>query len=308
MLPSLLQAESFLLVLTALSAALPNDLSAPKASDAVVRGFLFPTCGGSRLPKPLNVPVDRCFTTPTLALKIESPAICANGTRAKLARFPEKGCGYGTLDSKLGLIDVEDSDVGDCKMIRGFESMAFWCDGLKKTSPPDDDGKTPEPEDKSKKGTTSESACMDRKAPFFTNRYADTCVGINYNKMRVIAAAICANGTRSTLALYDNRGCYGEPAEFRTVDDSERRTCQDVTNMRSYAFYCSGEGLGKEEPVQKPVQKSGGLGTLLLILFFMLVITLLSLFCWIRKIGGYLRELVSFVRNLMKPKDGAIAI
>lgn len=295
---SFVQLESLaFLTLTALTSALPSDVLTLNSVDGVVVGSPFPTCGGSRPHKPLNVPVDSCFSTPTLALKITTPAICANGTRAKWARFPEKGCGYGTLDSKFGLVDLEDSDIGDCMLIGEFKSMAFWCDGVEKSSPPDDkddDEKEPEDDrkDKSTKGTTSESACMPRKAPFWKHTYGDKCSSIHYHELQVSKAAICANGTQSTLALYKNDGCFGQPSEFRTVEESDNNECKDVGGMQSYAWYCSGEEIGGPEPIKN----QGSLGGFLLILFLIFLILMVTLIFWLRKIGEYVGFIVRFVR------------
>src|ERR1700753_2975413 len=108
--------EALLLALISFTSAIPNDVSAFGATDAVVVGHPFPTCGGRKARESINVPVDRCLSTPSLALEIKSAAICATGTRAKWARFPEKGCGYGTLDDKFGLVDLEDKDIGTCQL------------------------------------------------------------------------------------------------------------------------------------------------------------------------------------------------
>jgi len=315
MLYPLLRIEALLLLtLTTLTSAISNDVSPLDATDAVVVGHLFPACDGSSARKSINVPVDRCLSTPRLALEIKSAATCANGTRAQWARFPEKGCGYGTLDAKFGLVELEDKDIGTCLDVMAIGSMAFWNHGVKKSKQDDeDDGKKPEDEDKSEKGSVSESACMTGKAPFWNHPKADTCVNLRTEKMEVSSAAICANGTQSTLALYKETGCLGAPSEFRTVKEEESRDCLNVGGMNSFAFYCTGEGIeGNRGGEHGRNGGSGGIMQFLLVLtliimmlFLMLV---LSIFTWVRKYGGSVGKLIEFARNLVKPKEAGIAI
>jgi len=303
-----------LLTLTTLTSAISNDVSPFDATDAVVVGHLFPACNGRKARKSINVPVDRCLSTPNLALEIKTAATCANGTRAQWARFPEKGCGYGTLDAEFGLVELEDKDIGTCLDVMEIGSMAFWCHGVKKSNPDDeDDVKKPEDEDKSKKGTVSESACMIGKAPFWNHPKADTCVNLKSEKMEVSSAAICANGTQSTLALYKETGCLGAPSEFRDVKEEESRACLNVEGMNSFAFYCTGEGIERSRGREHGRNGGGGgimqfLLVLTLIIMMFLLMLVLSIFTWVRKYGGSVGKLIEVARNLMRPKDGGIAI
>jgi len=302
--------QALLLALTTLTSAIPNDVSALDATDGVVVGHLFPACNGRKARKSINIPVDRCFSTPNLALEIKSAATCANGTRAQWARFPEKGCGYGTLDAEFGLVELEDKYIGTCLDVMKIGSMAFWCDGVKKSSPDDeDDEKKPEDEDKSEKGSVSESACMTGKAPFWNHPKADTCVELKSEKMRISSAAICANGTQSTLALYKETGCLGAPSEFRAVK-AESKECLNIEGMNSFAFYCSGEGI--ERSRGKENSGSGGIMHFLLVLTLIIMVLslmlVLSILSWIQKYGGSMSKLIEIVRNLVKPKDGGITI
>jgi hypothetical protein len=305
MLYPLLGIEALLLTLTTLTSALATDVSTLGATDAVVVGHLFPACNGRKVRKSLNVPVDRCLSTPTLALEIKTAATCANGTRAQWARFPEKGCGYGTLDAEFGLVELEDKDVGTCLDVMDIGSMAFWCDGVKKSSPEDegndDNENKPEDEDKSQKGSVSESACMVGKAPFWNHPPADTCVNLKTDKLQVFSSAICANGTESTLALYEGTGCPGAPSEFRAVTKEELKSCLDVAGMNSFAFYCTGKGIERSRE-REPVRHGGSGG----IMHFLLVLTLiimmsflmmiLSILVWVRKYGGSVGRVIEFAR------------
>lgn len=304
MLRPLLVLEALLLTLTTLTSC---DIIPLEATDAVVVGHLFPACNGQRARKSLNVPVDRCLSSPNLALEIKSAATCANGTRAQWARFPEKGCGDGILDVEFGLVELEDKDIGTCLDVMKIGSMAFWCDGVKKSSPNDrDDERKPEEEDKTKDGSVSESACMVRKAPFWNHPKADTCVNLQSERMQVTSAAVCANGTLSTLALYKGIGCPGAPSEFRAVE-AESRKCLDVEGMKSYAFYCTGEGIerGRSGEPGRSGGQSGGIMqfllvlTLIIMMFFLMLV--LSVFAWVRKYGGSAGKLIEVLKVSCPP-------
>jgi hypothetical protein len=310
MLHQLLKAEALLLTLTTFTSALLNDIPALEATDAVVVGHLFPACNGRNTRKSLKVPVDRCLTTPSLALEIKTAATCTNGTRAQWARFPEKGCGYGTLDAEFGLVDLEDKDIGTCLDVIDIGSMAFWCDGVKKSSPDDEDeGKKPEDEDKDKDksetGTVSESACMVGKAPFWNHPKADTCVNLGIERLQVTTAAVCANGTQSTLALYKETGCLNAPSEFRAVE-KESRKCLDVEGMKSFAFYCTGEGIERSKDGEHGRNGGGGgimqfLLVLALIIMFFFLMLVLSVLAWVQKFGGSVGKLIEIARVSSSP-------
>jgi hypothetical protein len=316
MLYLLLILEALLLALTTLTSStslISNDVSALEATDAVIEGHLFPTCNGRQLGKPrkpINVPVDRCLNIPSLAVVIKTAATCANGTRAQWARFPEKGCGYGTLDAEFSLVELEAKNIGTCVDIIGIESMAFWCNGLKKSNPSNGtDDKEPEDADKSKEGSVSESACMPRKAPAWKHTKADTCVNLTYERMKVYSAAVCANGTQSTLALYKAIGCLGAPSEFRAITEEETRACLDVEEMNSYAFYCTGEGLGRSRDSEPGRNGGGGGGSVKhFLLIIILIITtfflmlLLTILAWVQKYGGSLGKLIEFARVSRSPQ------
>lgn len=289
-----------LLSLTVLTSAISTDLSTLEATNAVVVGHPFPACNGHKTRKSLEIPVDRCFTTPTLALEIKTAATCANGTRAQWARYSEKGCGDGSLDADFGLVDLQDKDIGSCLLVMKFESMAFWCDGVKKTSPKDEnDKKEPEDADKSKKGSVSESACMTGRAPFWNHPEADTCVNLMSEKLEVSSAAVCTNGTQSTLALYRTTGCFGAPSEFRAVKEEDSNRCSSVEGMKSFAFYCTGEGI------QQGNNHGGGILQFLLVLTLIIMMSLLILivtvFTWVRKYGGSVGKLIEFARVSRAP-------
>jgi len=320
---SLISARTLLLTLATLhlttSQTPESTLETP--TDAVVIGHNFPECGGHRVGgfKSLNVPVDRCLTTPGFGLEIKKAAVCANGTRAQLARFPEKKCGYGVLDEKYGLVDISDEDVGEGSCLQTgvtddgqVKSVAFWCDGVKKTNP-EDDVKEPEKEkeDKSHTGTTSESACMAGKAPFFDHPKTDTCVNLRTEKLMIFNAGICRNGTQSTLALYSEKSCGGAPT-LRDVKEDDTNTCMDLTGMSSYAFYCTGEGIQRSPNGSGPPRQGGSVMHFLLVLtlicmmFFLMLV--LSIWTWVRRYGGSVGKLVELMKNVMKPKEGEIAI
>lgn len=314
--------KAFVVALAALQLVAADE----QPTDGVVIGHLFPGCGGRRVGghKPLTVPVDRCLTTPGYGLQIKTAAVCANGTRAPIARFSDSKCGYGTLSETYPLLSVTDRDLGRCLSMgvagdkEKVNSVAFWCDGVKKTSPEDDEKeKEPEDADKSRKGSVSESACMPGKAPFFNHPTTDTCVNLRTSKMKVYSAGICANGTQSTLALYQEKACVGEPTTFLDIKEEDTKSCMDLEGVSSFAFYCTGEGIaGSPESPSNPAPsqpKQGGnimhfflILALICMMFFLMLV--LSIFTWVRKYGGSAGKLIQLVQGLFKPKDGAIAI
>lgn len=312
MLKHLLTIEGLLLALTTtLTYATPTQESTLEATDGVVVSHLFPACDGMGRRKPLTVPVDRCLSTPVLALQIKTAAICANGTQAKWARFPEKGCGHGSLDPDFGLVDLRDDQIGECLDFMKIGSMAFWCDGVKRTDPDDekDGDKTDGDKDKMKKGSVSESSCMVGKAPFWSHHLPDKCVDLKSDSIQISTMATCANGTESTFAWYKGVGCHGEPT-FN--DDEASKTCVDADGMGSFAFYCTGEGIERADKGKGSNGNGGGFLQFFLVLTLIvmgsILILVLSILTWVRKYGGSVGKLIEFARSFIRPKDGGIAI
>jgi hypothetical protein len=328
MLYPLIRLEALLLIaFTTLTFASSNDITTSTSTDGVTLECLFlPLCGkGHSTAKPFHVPVDRCVNIPNQGLKIQKPATCANGTRALWARWPEKRCSNGTLDPEYGLVPIWFKDIGTFLDVKKFESMAFWCDGFNGTFPKHDE-KKPDNADKSKKGSVSESACIAQKAPFWKHPKADTCVNLHTDNVKFSHMATCANGTRSTVALYKDAGCLGAPSEIKDVNEEETKRCMNVKGTSSFAYYCTGEGIGnsiggghdqnsgiqngeiqngeiQNGGTQKDGSQTSGNGGLLHFLFVLTCIViifslmlLLAIFAWIRKYGssvGSVFELIS---------------
>lgn len=147
----------------------------------------------------------------------------------------------------------------------------------------------------------SESACMTGRAPTFKHPKVDTCVNLMTSKMKVIFPGVCANGTQSTLALYEEKACVGAPASFVDIKDETTNSCMDLSGMASFAFYCTGEGIEGSAPSNPgPPRQSGGIMQFLLVLtlicmmFFLMLV--LSIFTWVRKYGGSVGKLVDFAK------------
>ncbi len=225
-----------------------------------VESHLFPACNGRRAKgrKPTVVPVDRCLTTPGLAIKITKAAQCANGTRARWARFDDKKCGYGELSPKYGLVDLQDAEIGKCLPTylpdkEKMGSMAFWCDGVKKSDPTAPENEEPKPKT-GEKGSVSESSCMAGKAPFFDHPKTDTCVNMKTDKIKVFSTGTCENGTTAIMATYPEKSCRGTPG-FREMGEKDLKTCLDFKDISSFAFWCTGEIVVKPKdllPGPKP--------------------------------------------------------
>ncbi|KAF2668006.1 hypothetical protein BT63DRAFT_457307 [Microthyrium microscopicum] len=314
-----LKFKAILFAVGFLTFAIPKAVSAHEATDAIIESDYVSDCSSRAFgqSKSFHVPVDRCLNIPSWYMEIKTVAFCKNGTRAKWARFPEKGCGHGTLDADFGLVDIKDKDFRTCLDIREYESMAFWCEGYQKSTLPeekdDHSEKVPENEDKSKAGSISESVCMPQRAPTWKHPKADTCVNLTYKRLQIHTPAICANGTEATFAFYEGVGCHGMPSEFKTVEERDARQCLDVEGMKSFAFYCTGEGIERNDG--RPTGgngNGGGILQFLLVLFLIFMVfslmLLLTVFTWVRKYGGSVGKVFDFFKNLVKPKEGSIAL
>jgi hypothetical protein len=291
------------LLLLSLSLLTATSFALEEPQDGVIVGHLFPECNGMGRKKPIHVPVDRCVTTPKLGLQIKTPAVCANGTRAQWARFTNKTCGNGTLDEYWGLVPLVERDIGACLDIMKVGSMAFWCDGVKPKSPDNEDtGDDDKEKDHAKKGSSSESACMVGKAPFWNHPAADTCVTLKTDKVQLTAAAVCRNGTQSTAAFYKGAGCHGIP-QFRTVEGQKGRDCENVEDFGSFAYYCTGEGIEEHDRGRPGVgngERKGGIMHFMLVLSLIIMcavlILILTVITWINKYGGSLGQIIQSVR------------
>jgi hypothetical protein len=265
--------------------------------------------------KAKEVPVDKCAKIPPNAIKIKQAAVCANGTRAQLARFEDENCGHGIVSAKYGLIDVLDKDIGDCMSTRGengnIQSLVFWCDGLGDEGKPDpsapEDGK-PEKGTKPKaaKGSVSESACMVGKAPFFNHPKTDTCVNMKTDKIKIYSTGVCKNGTQALMATWEKKDCAGNPDAIREVEDKEFKTCLDFSKVDSFAFWCEGKGV-KSVPSDTLPRKGGKSRTHV---FIVVMMSLFGVVGFVALVGWLLfnTAVVDKVKEIYHSRTGAIAL
>ncbi|KAL2063761.1 hypothetical protein VTL71DRAFT_5566 [Oculimacula yallundae] len=325
MFSSLVQTSSLVLALSLVVSAqqIPRT---PHSSDehtvaledptaGVVYTHLFPGCGGRRLggKKPMTVPVDRCLTIHGFGLQIKTPAVCTNGTRAKWARFEDTKCGYGEISPNYGLIDVKDSELMECLSTdasgggKKISSMSFWCDGFGDVKKPDPNAPEEPAAPKPAKGSTSESACAARGAPFFDHPNTDTCVNLKTNMMKIYSTGVCANGTSALLAKFDRKGCMGSPASFTEVtkESGNLEKCLNFEGTDSYAFWCDGKGVVGLLPVG-----SGGSGrsrasvilVVVLIVFASILAAMVGAWAWLSN------DARMKIKELFSRKDGGIAL
>jgi len=222
--------------------------------------------------------------------------VCANGTRAKWARFTDGKCNHGEITAQDELLDIEDSDVGKCldagTIGRGDESMrsmSFWCDGFgPMEQKPDGEGEgTPDEGSGEKptqrKASVSHNACWEggrATAPVFRHPESDTCLDLQGGqKLQVYSTAVCANGTAALFAHFEGAGCHGKP-ELKKVEQEMLKTCLDMGDeASSYSFWCTGATttVPEKDKSPAPVQpgKSSGLWGLLLILAFLFLFMVL---------------------------------
>ena len=226
--------------------------------------------------KPTILPVDRCLSTASYSIRLLTPAVCANGTRAKWARYEGSKCNYGEITYADGLLDVRDEDLRECKDMKlkntngetNVGSMSFWCEGFGEVERPDPNAPPKEEKPKPRAGSVSESACGNR-APFFNHPKTDTCVNLATKKLKIYSSGVCEDGTPGRWAKYEDKDCVGESKERLDVGDDLLKRCLDVDGTKSFAFWCTGEGLGgkpKDPPSQPKKSSSVGLIVVLVIL------------------------------------------
>ncbi|PHH56288.1 hypothetical protein CFIMG_007194RA00001 [Ceratocystis fimbriata CBS 114723] len=204
-----------------------------------------------------------CLGTAALSFKVVEPATCANGTRAKLARFEGSRCNNGQVTVAGGLVDIADSDIGQCLTTNianyssdaeheSIKSISFFCDGPEaKDTDGDGDIDSDDLPKGPKAGSVSDSACprvgasdTAITAPFFDHPYPDQCSYIMADrKLRVYSSATCVNGTAAKLAVWSGvRQCQGEPSILTNVTDELMGQCLvfNTTRASSYSFFCNG--------------------------------------------------------------------
>ncbi|KAF4632364.1 hypothetical protein G7Y89_g5755 [Cudoniella acicularis] len=222
-----------------------------------------PLCDGELIAvdgstRPINLPVDRCVIMLGQGLRITKPAICPNGTRAKLARFEGWKCNFGEVTFADGLLDIRDEDIGQCKTrgnvgkrVGRVQSMSFWCDGFGHVERPMPPQIAPP---KPRAGSISESACQFNKAPFFRHPKTDTCLNLSTQKLKIFSAGICANGTQALWAKYSKKDCAGSPTEVVEVENNMLMKCLDVEGTFSFSFRCAWEGMVAAPPQTKGLE------------------------------------------------------
>ncbi|EPE32662.1 hypothetical protein GLAREA_07796 [Glarea lozoyensis ATCC 20868] len=248
-------------------------------SSGSVETHIGPECGGKPVgsKKPISLPSDRCLSMHSWSLRILTPAVCANGTRSKWARFEGPKCNYGEITFEDGLLDIEDSDLKECKEMAKsgnrdikIGSMAFWCDGFGDVKRPDPNAPPVEEKPKPKAGSVSETACSG--PPFFRHPKTDTCMNLSTEKLKIYSSGICKDGTPAKWAKYAGKDCAGTPAEKLDVGEELTEKCLDVSDTKSFAFWCTGEGLGWKKTPHRTGRAGKGWVVNLLIAFVVLLI------------------------------------
>jgi hypothetical protein len=262
----------------------PGDVAGSSGS---VETYLGPVCNskpaGSK--KPIIVPSDRCLSTHGFSLRLLTPAVCANGTRAKWARFEGPKCNYGEITFEDGLLDIEDTDLRECKEMGWagnrevkIGSMSFWCDGFGDVKRPDPNAPPVEEKPKPRAGSVSESACTG-KAPFFRHPKTDTCMNLSTQKLKIFSSGICEDGTPGRWAKYEDEDCTGSPSETVDVGDELLERCLNVEGTKSFAFWCTGDGLGSPPKKKKGDEKksNGGGGKSVVLIIVLTFVGVLAL-------------------------------
>ncbi|SPO02008.1 uncharacterized protein DNG_04681 [Cephalotrichum gorgonifer] len=196
---------------------------------------------------------DHCLKVSTsTTVRILEPAVCANGTRAKLARYEGRDCNHGEVTLPGGLVDVEDSDLNTCqnvwldkypsnKTVASVASFGFYCDGRKGDW---EDGE--EEGSKEKWGSVSLNVCPrgsdPPRAPTFDHPMPGECNAIlTSERLSIFFAATCSDGSEAKLATWDGtRMCEGKYSKIQDVTEDLMKQCFFVNqnNHSSFAFWC----------------------------------------------------------------------
>jgi hypothetical protein len=245
--------------------AAAQDTTPSGPHNATVETFTLPACNGAiRLGKKhrWSMAPDSCLSVSTSSsFRIEEAAVCANGTRARLARYEGRGCNGGVVTADDGIVDLVDGDLGgkcfgiqpDSAAATGasYASFSFFCDGRTASGGGDDskDSKPAPPPSKAKKGSVSHNICPARsqsgmRAPTFRHPMPDTCMGLPAGQpLKVLSAATCPDGTEARLATWSGPNCPGiVPGALEPLADDQVDECMlwDADET-SYAFWCSGD-------------------------------------------------------------------
>ena len=217
-----------------------------------VRTYPIPGCSDESLMgggKTWHLAPDDCLkVSSSTSFYIDEPAICANGTRAKLARYEGRNCNYGEVTVKGGLVEVKDDDLDEvCQYVApdGFRpdrdhgsiaSFGFYCDGKKSDEP------------RSRWASFSLNTCPRGSDPPVSNPTWEhynpgECHAILYTeRLEIAEPATCKDGSQARLAKWYNwnRQCKGDYDEVVDITDEMMKECFFINKEEhsSFKFLC----------------------------------------------------------------------
>ena len=192
------------------------------------------------------LPDDCLKVSPSTSFRIVEPAVCSNGTRAKLARYEGRDCNYGEVTIGGGLVEVTDDDLDTCQGInvKGHQSKAthasiasfgFYCDGQKGNVP------------KERSGSTSQNTCPRGRdppvrSPTYDHYKPGQCRAIlRTERLDIFTKATCSDGSEAKLAKwYGNRMCRGDYNEVVKITEDMMEECFFINRDKhsSWSFWC----------------------------------------------------------------------
>lgn len=239
------------------------------AVNASVRTYPFPGCNGDTKlgDSSWTMAPDTCLKVSTsTTFRILEPAICPNGTRAKLARYEGRDCNYGEVTLPGGLAEVTDDNLNKCQNVwieghasnathASIASFGFFCDGRKGDRPDED-----EEESRERWGSVSMNTCPvgrdPPRAPTFSHPLPGACSAIlTSERLEIFFPATCSDGSQSKLATwYGTRMCEGDYHEIRDIDEDLMDECFFVNrnNHSSFAFWCPDSGSSDVKSTTAP--------------------------------------------------------
>lgn len=201
-----------------------------------------------------SLPPDDCLKVSTsTSFRILEPAICPNGTRAKLARYEGRDCNYGEVTINGGLVDVTDDDLNTCQYISvdghrdnathaSIASFGFYCEGKK--------GEIP----KERPGSTSENTCPRGRdppvsSPSYDHLSPGQCMAIlTTERLDIFRKATCSDGSEAKLAKwYGDRMCRGDYDEVVEVTEEMMEECFFINQEQhsSWSWWCPDSGAAR---------------------------------------------------------------
>ena len=247
----------------------------PRLTDGLIE-LVYEGCSDRQLDswKIYALPIDTCQSTARgKGLKIRKPGMCADGSRARIARYWDDEC-----KDLHDITDIKDENFGwgTCQLMndttRQVGSIVFYCDGPDSVGAASEDvveatnGKEmtllkptpklqptplpPKPWVPFWKGLILVDMVLNSPGdryvnPKFEVLATDSCHTELNSPLKIFQVPRCCNGTRANAAFFTWSYCKGSPVFYDGTDKKLLDTllCMSTSNgYNSMAFWCEGTG------------------------------------------------------------------